>query len=147
MLSIIIFISSKKKTFQVPSGIENEISDKWCLFPSIIDIPVDTGRKLNVLCTFNLRPVSTAIFISVVAWNGGNKETVTENYGTSVLKKLRNFKNLGLFLVSFRKGTCSSKSISRSEVIVQKYFEQNGYSEYFWKFVSFFNKRPVAKNH
>ena len=21
--------------------------------------PVDTGRKLNVLCTFNLRPVST----------------------------------------------------------------------------------------
>ena len=22
-------------------------------------IPVDTGRKLNVLCTFNLRPVST----------------------------------------------------------------------------------------
>ena len=22
--------------------------------------PVDTGRKLNILCTFNLRPVSTA---------------------------------------------------------------------------------------
>ena len=24
-------------------------------------IPVETGRKLNVLCTFNLRPVSTGI--------------------------------------------------------------------------------------
>ena len=25
----------------------------------LIANPVDTGRKLNVLCTFNLRPVST----------------------------------------------------------------------------------------
>ena len=25
--------------------------------------PVDTGRKLNVLCTFNLRPVSTGLVL------------------------------------------------------------------------------------
>ena len=27
--------------------------------------PVDTGRKLNVLCTFNLRPVSTGEYASM----------------------------------------------------------------------------------
>ena len=27
-----------------------------------MNIPVDTGCKLNVLCTFNLRPVSTGMF-------------------------------------------------------------------------------------
>ena len=27
-----------------------------------LPIPIDTGRKLNVLCTFNLRHMSTGIF-------------------------------------------------------------------------------------
>ena len=30
----------------------------------LVDIPVDTGRKLNVLCTFSLRPVSTGILLN-----------------------------------------------------------------------------------
>ena len=29
------------------------------------DIPVETGRKLNVLCTFNLRPVSTSVSFNI----------------------------------------------------------------------------------
>ena len=34
-----------------------KVSDKRApIFPS--QIPIDTGSKLNVLCTFNLRPVS-----------------------------------------------------------------------------------------
>ena len=35
-----------------------------------IIIPMDTGRKFNVLCTFNLRPVSTRIIIIIdgVSW-------------------------------------------------------------------------------
>ena len=28
---------------------------------SLVLFPVDTGRKLNVLCTFNVRPVSTGL--------------------------------------------------------------------------------------
>ena len=28
--------------------------------------PIDTGRKLNVLCTFTLRPVSTGNFIYII---------------------------------------------------------------------------------
>ena len=28
------------------------------------NLPVDTGRKLNVLCAFNLRPVSTGLLTS-----------------------------------------------------------------------------------
>ena len=30
-------------------------------------IPVDTGRKLNVLCTFNLRPVSTEMTVTKIS--------------------------------------------------------------------------------
>ena len=32
--------------------------------------PVDTGRKLNVLCTFNLRPVSTEVFLEAATGAG-----------------------------------------------------------------------------
>ena len=33
--------------------------------PSLhIDVPVDTGRKLNVYKTFNLRPVSTGVILT-----------------------------------------------------------------------------------
>ena len=31
--------------------------------------PVDTGRKLNVLCTFNLRPVSTGLSVLLLFKN------------------------------------------------------------------------------
>ena len=36
-----------------------------CFFPILF--PVETGRKLNVLCTFNLRRVSTRFSCSTVA--------------------------------------------------------------------------------
>ena len=36
---------------------------QFCTDVSKKSNPVDTGRKLNVLCTFNLRPVSTGKFV------------------------------------------------------------------------------------
>ena len=36
--------------------------------------PADTGRKLNVLCTFNLRPVSTGN-IPMHLWKNETKKT------------------------------------------------------------------------
>ena len=33
--------------------------EKSVAYKKTCNIPVDTGRKLKVLCTFNLRPVST----------------------------------------------------------------------------------------
>ena len=36
--------------------------------------PVDTGRKLNVLCTFNLRPVSTGTSICKLGDLPSNKK-------------------------------------------------------------------------
>ena len=44
-------------------------------------IPVDTGRKLNVLCTFNLRPVSMGII--------EKRKTVKSNLETQVFKMTR----------------------------------------------------------
>ena len=34
------------------------------------NVLVDTGRKLNVLCTFNLRPVSTEVFLEAATGAG-----------------------------------------------------------------------------
>ena len=50
-------------------------------------IPVDTGCKLNVhktfvLCTFNLRPVSTGIagdVLRIKRWHGQNCEKLIQN--------------------------------------------------------------------
>ena len=37
----------------------------------MILFPVDTGRKLNVLCTFNLRPVSAGLEEQLGLWGEG----------------------------------------------------------------------------
>ena len=42
--------------------------------------PVDTGCKLNVLCTFNLRPVSTGLYSQYLAL-----DTVSSKYLRSPL--------------------------------------------------------------
>ena len=39
--------------------------EKWLLICSNNPNPVDTGRKLNVLCTFKIRPVSTGKHSSI----------------------------------------------------------------------------------
>ena len=47
--------------------------EKW-KSKTLIRSPVDTGPKLNVLCTFNLRPVSTGSFVIV------NKHSYTKDW-------------------------------------------------------------------
>ena len=50
----LLFASDWKKNYHV-------LNLRFHLVVLFSAVPADTGRKLNVLCTFNLRPVSTGV--------------------------------------------------------------------------------------
>ena len=47
-----------------------------------IDAPVDTGRKLNVHKTFNLRPVPTGAVEEVFSWKYMLRDNQVVQFGT-----------------------------------------------------------------
>ena len=57
---------------------KGELSDAYTQF-ALTNFPVDTGRKLNVLCTFNLRPVSTGLDFLLTSVQNCKSDTISVN--------------------------------------------------------------------
>ena len=65
------FLSRRKDRLYPPCllftlAISSYIFFYFQLMHNVKSDPIDTGRKLNVLCTFTLRPVSTGNFIYII---------------------------------------------------------------------------------
>ena len=76
-----------------------------CTVNQLLDfsmIAVDTGRKLNIHKTFNLRPVSTEIATVVSIWNVETHSEPCQTSKMEIFEKIINcFQQLTIFAKSF----------------------------------------------